>query len=40
MGVAMGALDAPTGATIAKHIFTADKGDYYDICDGLPQNPQ
>ena len=34
---ALGALDAPTGITLEKHIFTADKGDYYDIADGLPQ---
>lgn len=37
IAVAMGALDAPTGTTLAKHIFTADKGDYYEIPDGLPQ---
>lgn len=37
---AMGALDAPTGLTLGKHIFVADKGDYYDITDGLPQQPQ
>lgn len=35
--VAMGAFDKPTGTHIAKHIFVADKGDYYDIADGLPQ---
>lgn len=35
--VAMGAFDDPTGARISKHIFVADKGDYYDIDDGLPQ---
>ncbi|PWE29322.1 aldehyde-activating protein [Maritimibacter sp. 55A14] len=35
--VAMGALDAPTGLTLAGHIWTADKGDYYDIADGIPQ---
>ena len=34
---ALGALDAPTGLRLERHIFTADKGDYYDICDGLPQ---
>ena len=32
--------DAPTGTHIEKHIFVADKGDYYDIKDGLPQNEQ
>lgn len=34
---ALGALDGPTDLTLTKHIFTADKGDYYDIADGLPQ---
>ena len=29
--VAMGAFEAPTGTRLAKHIFTADKGDYYEI---------
>lgn len=37
--VALGALDAPTGIRLERHIFVADKGDYYDIADGLPQNP-
>jgi hypothetical protein len=40
IAVAMGAFDAPTGTRLERHIFTADKGDYYDITDGLPQNPQ
>jgi hypothetical protein len=30
-------LDEPSGLRIAKHIFVDDKGDYYDIADGLPQ---
>ncbi len=34
---ALGAIDGPTGVTLEKHIFVADKGDYYDIADGLPQ---
>jgi hypothetical protein len=38
IAVAMGAFDAPTDTRLAKHIFVADKGDYYDIADGLPQN--
>jgi hypothetical protein len=38
--VAMGAFDMPTGTKLAKHIFVADKGDYYEILDGLPQNQQ
>ena len=37
IAVAMGALDKPTGVRLHKHIFTADKGDYYEIGDGLPQ---
>ena len=32
-----GCLDSPTGLTLAEHIFVAEKGDYYDITDGLPQ---
>ena len=39
IAIAMGALDAPTGAALGHHIFVADKGDYYQIADGLPQNP-
>ena len=38
IAIAMGAFDKPTGTRLAKHIFTADKGDYYDIADDLPQN--
>lgn len=37
-GVAMGAFDSPTGTRLRIHIFVAEKGDYYDIADGLPQN--
>src|SRR5687767_12601468 len=37
IAVAMGAFDAPTGTSLEKHIFTGDKGDYYAIADGLPQ---
>jgi hypothetical protein len=36
---ALGALVAPTGITLETHIFTADKGDYYEIADGVPQRP-
>lgn len=38
--IAMGAFDGPTNTKLSKHIFVADKGDYYDIADGLPQNLQ
>ena len=37
LSFALGALDEPTGIKLEKHIFVADKGDYYDIKDGLPQ---
>ncbi len=37
-GIAMGAFDQPTGTEMALHIFVAEKGDYYQITDGLPQN--
>ena len=40
IGVAMGAFDKPTQTNLHMHIFTANKGDYYDIADGLPQNEQ
>jgi len=36
-GVAMGAFDKPTGTHMAEHIFTAEKGDYYVLADGVPQ---
>lgn len=39
-GVSMGAFDLPTDTKLERHIFVADKGDYYDIADGLPQNAQ
>ncbi len=38
IGVSMGAFDTPTETRLKVHIFVADKGDYYDIADGLPQN--
>jgi hypothetical protein len=38
IGIALGAIDGPTNTKIHMHIFVADKGDYYDIADGLPQH--
>lgn len=35
-----GSFEKPTGLAASKHIYVADKGDYYDICDGLPQFDQ
>ena len=40
IGVSMGAFEKPTDTKLAIHIFVADKGDYYEIADGLPQNQQ
>ena len=36
--VALGSIDKPTQTRLGLHIFVAEKGDYYDIDDGLPQN--
>jgi hypothetical protein len=33
----LGSVDGPTGLRLTKHIFVADKGDYYEIADGVPQ---
>ena len=40
IGLAMGAFDTPTATRLAVHIFVADKGDYYDIGDGVEQFQQ
>ncbi len=37
IAISAGSLNPPTGVRLKKHIFVADKGDYYDIADGLPQ---
>ncbi|MCY3877395.1 MAG: GFA family protein [Rhodobacteraceae bacterium] len=37
ISVMAGALDHATGLRLEKHIFVADKGDYYEIGDGVPQ---
>jgi hypothetical protein len=39
IGIAMGAFDTPTDTRLRIHVWTDDKGDYYDLTDGLPQNP-
>ena len=33
----MGAFDGETGLRLAGHVFAAEKGDYYEIVDGLPR---
>jgi hypothetical protein len=37
LSISMGAFDQPTMTRLEKHIFVPDKGDYYQIADGLPQ---
>jgi hypothetical protein len=37
ISVMAGAFDRPSGLSGQSHIFVGDKGDYYTICDGLPQ---
>ncbi len=39
IGIAMGAFDGPTETRIAIHVHVADKGDYYELADGIPQKP-
>lgn len=38
--VEAGAIDGATGGQLTSHIFTAEKGDYYILDDGLPQFAQ
>ena len=37
VSIMAGTLDTPTGLRIAKHIFVADKSDYYTLEGGTPQ---
>ena len=37
ISVMAGAFEQPSGLKAEAHIFVVDKGDYYDIDDGLPQ---
>lgn len=39
LSIFAGAFDTPTGQSLAGHIFCAEKGDYYEIADDLPQRP-
>jgi hypothetical protein len=38
--IAAGSLDGKTGLKTEGHIYCADKGDYYEICDGAYQKAQ
>jgi len=37
MEILAASVDEPTGLELTSHIFVEDKGDYYEITDGLPQ---
>lgn len=39
IAIAVGSLDSTAGLSIVGHICVAQKKDYYEICDGLPQRP-
>ncbi|HVO02962.1 MAG TPA: GFA family protein [Candidatus Cybelea sp.] len=38
ISIPAGSLHPPTGLRTARHIFVADKSDYYRLADGVPQN--
>ncbi|MEJ8572916.1 GFA family protein [Microbaculum marinum] len=40
VSIMAGSLDLPTGIRADRHIYVGEKGDYYDIADGLPQSTQ
>ena len=40
ISVLAGAFDQPSGLAFGFHIYCADKGDFYEIADGLPQYPK
>jgi len=40
VSIAAGSLNPPTGLKTVRHIYAADKGDYYTIADGVPQSPR
>ena len=40
MSIFAGTIDGNTGVQSIGHIYVADKGDYYEISDGLPQAAQ
>ena len=37
ISIMAGSFDTPSDLAGESHIFVGDKGDYYEICDGLPQ---
>jgi hypothetical protein len=39
VSISAGSLDQPSGLRSIRHVFVADKADYYEITDGLEQLP-
>ena len=37
VSINLGSLEETGGVTVTKHIFVDEKGDYYELTDGLPQ---
>ncbi len=37
VSILAGSIDAPQGLAVKGHVYVAQKGDYYEITDGLPQ---
>jgi hypothetical protein len=40
VSIAAGCLDAPTGITTVKQIWTDSAGDYYELDESLPSEPR
>ncbi|MCO6186324.1 GFA family protein [Rhizobium sp. L1K21] len=40
ISVSAGSFESPTALKLETHIYCADKGDYYEISDGVPQFEQ
>jgi len=38
VSISAGSIHAPTGLKSVRHIYAGDKGDYYQIADGVPQD--
>ena len=40
MSISAGSFEPPTGLHLERHIYCADKGDYYEIADDLPHDQE
>lgn len=38
MAISAGAIEGASGLELESHVFVSEKGDYYDLADGLPQH--